>query len=78
MTPDKIPDEIMRIAHGLYADAQQRHNVTDIARALMDRDKRAAEIASCGYPDNEPGRYAHGRLDAATAILTYGGRDDQR
>ena len=40
---DKIPDEIWRVAHGLYADAQQRHNVTDIARALMARDKRTAD-----------------------------------
>ena len=40
--------------------------------------KECVEIARAGYPDNEPGRYAHGRLDAATAIeaTIIGGGDE--
>lgn len=39
--------------------------------------ERCAQVASGGMPDNEPGEYARGRLDAAERIrtLTTGGKN---
>lgn len=72
MQADKIPDEIMEEAFRLTESAWQLKHpelAMKVARALMARDKRAAEIARNADPN------AH---DIATAILTYGGRDEQR
>ena len=82
MQTDKIPDEVMREAKELAwkcSSMELHEEAEEIARALMARDKRAAEIvASLSWqidisPDHirarKPGEYA-------TAILTYGGRDD--
>lgn len=73
MPADKIPDEIMQEARVLR---MKLHGATELgqrtnwlAEALMARDKRAAEIARNTDPN------AH---DIATAILTYGGRNEQR
>lgn len=78
MPTDKIPDEIMREANKLWEDGL-RDGTPDaaipIARALMARDKRAAEIARKAFSHGLPGGAAE---VIATAILTYGGRDEQR
>lgn len=104
MTVDKIPDEIMREADRLYNlshDPLLDGPVEIIARALMARDKRAAEIArevekqkeilmAAGKGEHgQPGyvrddtwtgwtAQAYAARSIATAILTYGGRDDGR
>lgn len=32
---DHIPDDVMRLAHDLYAKMQRRHNVAETARAIL-------------------------------------------
>lgn len=94
MTADKIPDEIMREARKI-AECNLKAGTLgcdilegSIARALLARDKRAADIAQDEqhrreglYAENGASINAHRAAAAdaiATAILTYdGGRDEQ-
>ena len=91
MQADKIPDEIMQEAKELAwkcSSMELHEEAEEIARALMARDKRAAEIA------RKAGNTWSGSRDhmvavqeaavddkcdeIATAIVTYGGHDEQR
>lgn len=88
MQVDKIPDEIMREAAKVPLYRGGENQIRSIARALMARDKRAAEIARKAG-DTWSGSRDHmvavqeAAVDdkceeIATAILTYGGSDEQR
>ena len=78
MQADKIPDEIMREARRLAISLNGfaiSEDFERVARALLARDKRAAEIAREAERTSD---WIDGRIEAgqiATAILTYGGRD---
>lgn len=78
MQADKIPDEIMREARRCY-DKLGTGSIADsehIARALMARDNRAAEIAKKTFSHGLPGGAAE---VIAAAILSYNrGSDAQR
>lgn len=75
MQTDKIPDEIMREAARLLDRTHwdRSPTVERVARALMARDKRSAEIARKAFSHGLPGGAAE---VVAAAILTYGGRDE--
>ncbi|MGN6537588.1 MAG: hypothetical protein ACTHKQ_17900 [Mesorhizobium sp.] len=77
MQADKIPDEIMREAARLLDRTHwdRSPTVERVARALMARDKRAAEIARECFDDPQA---EADRNYIAAAILTYGGRDERR
>ena len=77
MLADKIPDEIMEEALRLTESAWQLKHpelAMKVARALMARDKRSAEIALAVGDETEP---SVGYV-ISQAILTYGGRDERR
>ncbi|MGN6539155.1 MAG: hypothetical protein ACTHKQ_25940 [Mesorhizobium sp.] len=76
MQADKIPDEIMREVAEINLTLPYRRVQETIARALMARDKRAAEIAREAECTSD---WIDGRIEAgqiATAILAYGGSDE--
>ncbi len=58
----------MEMSVGMFAKRRE----LDIAVAKMRNEiiEACAIVASGGYPDNEPGQYALGRLAAAEAIRT--------
>jgi len=74
---DRIPDEIMREADRIYGQLGRgvASDVTAIARALLARDQRAAEIALAHGENSLDGPYWAGVNQAAVsisnAILSY-------
>lgn len=94
MQGDKIPDEIMREAdlatqghNGVWINSPEGRAI--LASALMARDKRAAEIArdkanrrlkaaTQSIDPNTQQAQAQFGHQIATAILTYGDRDERR
>lgn len=67
---DNIPDEIMREADRIYGQLGRgvASDVTAIARALMARDQRAAEIALAHGENSLDGQYWAGVNQAAVSI----------